>query len=274
MTTSNLHNGMPAYVCLASRGDRVLAYGHAATLGEAHAWCRQARLVYLEDADQIALASPEEVDWVGAGRAVTMAFVAGWVRTGFSWQTAERCWVRLNFDEIPPGPTSVADLGVGADVPPPSLFALGREIRTLAGKLGHLGRGVGRCASASPAETSRTSQVLLVNEDAVARAAMRALLLPRCEVFEADDFTGALLELAYCDFDVVIAHHRLGTIGSGIELLLAIRHRWPCTRRVLCAENTLELRAAVEAGVAHHVVRHPLDRDTLMAAMATPRRST
>jgi CheY-like chemotaxis protein len=272
MTTRTHQSGLPAYLCLASRAESILAYGHAGSLEEAHAWCRDARLVYLEHADQVVLACPEDAQWFGVGRALTIAFVAGWVRTGFSWQSAEPCWIRLNFDKVPVSPTGAAQLRPGPGLPAPSLFALGREIHAVSRKL-ETPAGEERYGTVLGTGGTK-AQVLLVSEDAPVRAAMRASLAPAYEVREAGGFADALAQLAHRDVSVVIAHHRPGAFGIGVELLAAIRERSPRTRRVLCAEGTLELRAAVEAGVAHHVVRRPLDREALMAAMAAPLRST
>jgi CheY-like chemotaxis protein len=261
--------GLPSFVCFVSFEERVLAYGHASTEDEAHAWCKRARRLFLDHGDQIAIANPVEVDWLGVGRVITLDFWAGWTRAGFSWQTVDRSFIRLAFDELPPGPTPPEELKApAAPLPGAPVWKAEHEMRSVARLLVHLARGLRPLAHAAQALTRARAKVLFVSDNSMERRAIREALSKKLEITEAESFSGALLELAYYDFDAVVANQRMGAFGTGLNLLEEVRDRWPRARRVLCAANTREIEAAVASGVAQNVIRAPLDADTLMAMLA------
>jgi ActR/RegA family two-component response regulator len=263
---------LPQFVCLVSFEERVLAYGRAATEDDAHAWCKRARSLFLDHGEQVVIANPVEVDWEGVGRVLTLSFWAGWTRTGSSWQTADRALCRLHFDELPRGPTPLAELRPPSTAPGALVRNEELEMRSVARLLVHLAHGTRALAQAAQAVTRKRGRVLIVNENSKERRSIRDALAKRLEITEAESFSGALLELAYYDFDAVVANQAMGAVGSGLHLLEEVRDRWPRARRVLCATSAHEIEAAVASGAAQHVVKVPLDADTLMAMLAaTPR---
>jgi CheY-like chemotaxis protein len=80
----------------------------------------------------------------------------------------------------------------------------------------------------------------------------------------ADGFASALVELGTWDFDAVITDHDMAHPGTGVDLLAEVRERWPRMRRFLCTANTGEVQLALASGVAHHLLRKPIDRAALL----------
>lgn len=257
----------PAFVCIASLGPRVIAFGHEASLDAAHDWCKRARQILRDHADQVVIATLEEVHWLRVGPGWTLAPVAGWLRAGRSWQGAELAFLRLIFDHFAPGPTRADELVRVAASAPPASPSVGHEMHGVARLLVQLARGMRAVANAMNLVSRARKRVLVVDDDLVSRRLLREMLSMHHDVLEADSFSEALIELAQWDIDAVISDQELGAVGTGIDLLMEVRARWPAMRRILCTGSAQELGRAVASGIAHQVVRKPVNAQALLSSL-------
>jgi len=264
---------MTKYITTASRADRVLAFGHASDLDAARVWCEQARDTYFELADQVAVATLQEVQSITGGMQPVLIPVEAWTKSSEFWVAVPMADIHLNFDELPPGPTAVADLRL-AQRSPEKRQGTGSEhadteLQRVASLLVHLSHGVRGLAAATRARRPTRKRVLIVDDDKLSRMALRHALSSRHDVAEAETFAAALLELAMWDFDAVVSDYHLGTVGKGTDLLAEVRSRWPGIHRVLCTSAVVEVQEAVSDGVAHHLLSKPVDRAALLASLST-----
>lgn len=103
--------------------------------------------------------------------------------------------------------------------------------------------------------------ILIVDDNPHDRERLRRILLRRvqgCQVYEAADGAAALALLAGRRVDVVITDHHVGPL-SGIQLLEAVHHQHPTTRRLIfTAEPGLHLlESALSRGrVQGYLLKH------------------
>jgi DNA-binding NtrC family response regulator len=97
----------------------------------------------------------------------------------------------------------------------------------------------------TPPASRRRGTVLLVDDEAVVRAAVRAILEDTCEVLEAGDGAQALALLATHDVDLVMLDQRMPG-DAGIDVLSRIKAIDPSVVVVLVTA-VREVRTAVEA---------------------------
>lgn len=254
------------YLAIASHHDRVVAYASLPSYESARAWCERARDCLFEHVDQILIASLKQSAWPHAGQIAMLVPVCGWVRVGRQWQVPEASTIRLSFTDLPSAPTPIDALKPLREPAASWTSPLDYELRMIAVLLARLSQSFRALAGLLHPMTTRRKRVLLVDDDPVARKIAKQALIDH-DVVEADGFAAALLELAHGDFDVIVTDHEMGALGTGIDLLSEIRERWPRMRRVLCTGNVEQLKVAVGAGVAQHVLQKPFDREALLAAI-------
>ena len=111
----------------------------------------------------------------------------------------------------------------------------------------------------------RECSALVVAGEPGARAALaRGLGRPGLRTVEAADAEAALARLEHAPFAAVVAEQGLPG-ASGVELLEAVRRRWPSVRRVLVAdgrEPAVLTRAVNRAGIAFFLAK-PLEASAL-----------
>lgn len=76
--------------------------------------------------------------------------------------------------------------------------------------------------------------VLIVDDDPLVLSSLRRSLRHAFEVRTAVDAESALAQLSTATVDLIVTDNQMGR-ASGVELLAAVRLRYPGVRRVLCS---------------------------------------
>jgi DNA-binding NtrC family response regulator len=117
---------------------------------------------------------------------------------------------------------------------------------------------------------SGAARILVVDDDpALLEALPEALRLrfDRIHVDTCDSGTAALSQLEQSDYDAVITDIKMPGM-DGLELLAAVRERWPAIPTLLITGHGEEGLAAQarEKGAFDYLLK-PLDRDELMSSL-------
>lgn len=116
--------------------------------------------------------------------------------------------------------------------------------------------------------TDDTYQIMLVDDEPEVLEALFLTLKRakqfKCEVRKASDGNQALEELAHKPAHLVLADFRMPKM-TGVELLKAVRERWPATvRALITGYSDVEIAMqAMEQARIHYYVQKPWNNDEL-----------